>query len=191
GLNAKEDFTLYYNTIDQKADFFGAMNKYQLNLGSGAKWFGGAEFVSRAAWTGLGADGNFSALTFAVGSFLTAGLHFVDIYTWRSVAGNTLMNSGFDNFKDLYNNGTSDSIAWDINQLRAEQKVLQPVHEQYLLNKDIFTKASNYITDTSTLIGSKLEKQGQPGGINIIDYKSRVQFGCKLLGYSADQGCGP
>jgi hypothetical protein len=25
------------------------------------------------------------------------------------------------------------------------------------------------------------ERQGMPGGIDILDYKSRVTFGCKLL----------
>jgi filamentous hemagglutinin len=166
------------------------MNKYQLNLGSGAKWFGGAEFVSRAPWTGLGADGNFSYLTFAVGA-LFAGTHASDIYEWRSVAGNTLMNSGFDSFKDLYNSGTADPIVWDINQLRAEQQVLQPIHEKYLSDRVVFTIASKLITNTDYAVGAKLEKQGQPGGVDILDYKSRVQYGCKLLDYSANQGCKP
>jgi filamentous hemagglutinin len=106
------------------------------------------------------------------------------------------MNSGFDSFKDLYNNGTADAIVWDINQLRAEQQVLQPIHEKYLSEREWFTWASSLLTNTSVPIfgaGGILtdEKQGQPGGVDILDYRSRVQYGCKLLGYSADLGCKP
>jgi len=32
---------------------------------------------------------------------------------------------------------------------------------------------------------------GISGGVDILDYKSRVEFGCKLLGYNASQGCVP
>ncbi|WP_313055870.1 hypothetical protein [Pseudomonas lopnurensis] len=45
---AENWFSLYLNTIDNRADFFGASNQYEQNLGSGAQWFAGAEYVSRA-----------------------------------------------------------------------------------------------------------------------------------------------
>lgn len=27
------------------------------------------------------------------------------------------------------------------------------------------------------------------GGVDVLDYKSSVEFGCKLLGYGVSQGC--
>jgi len=50
---ASTRFDKYFNTIDNRADFFAASNLYEQNLGSKARWFGGADFVSRAAITGL------------------------------------------------------------------------------------------------------------------------------------------
>lgn len=190
---AENRISLYYNTIDNRADFFAASNQYEQNVGLGAQWFGGAEFVSRAPLTGLGADGNGSWVTFAVGGALT----LTSVYDWRSEAGNTLMNGGFNNFKDLYNQTVSDPVVWDINQLRSEQQALQPVHEEHLREKPGFRWISNIFTDTSLpLLGAGNnpltdEKQGIPGGIDIIDYESRIEFGCKLLEYSESQGCKP
>jgi len=34
-------------------------------------------------------------------------------------------------------------------------------------------------------------QSGVSGGINILDYKSRIEYGCKLLGYGVEQGCVP
>lgn len=107
------------------------------------------------------------------------------------------MNAGFDNFKSLYNQDVSDPVAWDINQLKGEQQALQPVHEKYLGERTSFTGLSEFMTntevnplfnDTDLSIDTK---QGMPGGVDILDYKSRVEFGCKLMDYSASQGCQP
>ena len=187
-LGAESRFALYYNTIDNRADFFGASDRYEQHLGSGAKWFGGAEFVSRAPMTGLGADGNASGYTFLAGSLLT-GRYAATIYEWRAAAGNALVNAGFDNFKSLYNNRPADVIAWDINQLKSEQKTLQPIHEKYLKDRVVFTSVSKYATN-SDIIPFEL-RQTQSGGVDILNYNSRVKFGCKLLGYGTSQGCKP
>ena len=41
GANAR--FVTYFNTIDNRANFFAASNQYEKNLGVGARWFGGAD----------------------------------------------------------------------------------------------------------------------------------------------------
>jgi filamentous hemagglutinin len=184
---AKENFLAYFNTIDNRADFFAATDQYEKDVGSGVKWFGGANDVSRAALTGLGADGYYSWLTFFFGS-LAAGINAPDIYAWRATAGNTLMSNGFPNFKDLYNNGASDPVTWDVAQLRNEQQSLQAVHEQFLSNLSFFTDMSKFVTNTD-IFGELVS--GLSGGINILDYKSRVEYGCKILGYGEKQGCTP
>ncbi|MBQ9725691.1 MAG: hypothetical protein IJV56_10220 [Neisseriaceae bacterium] len=66
--------------------------------------------------------------------------------------------------------------SWDIKQLQDEQKLLQPIHEKYLGNKSTFTWTSEVLT---------------PNLSNLLDYKDRVNYGCKLLGYTAEQGCKP
>lgn len=161
------------------------MNRYEKNLGAGVRWFGGAESVSRAPITGLGADGNGSQYTFMLGRVMAP------VYDWRNAAGNALMNSGFDNFKYLYNNPQVSAVDWDINQLRSEQKTLQPIHEQFLKNSDSFTWLSKTMTDSNGVGMILNDKQTVPGGVDILSYKSRINFGCKLLGYSASQGCRP
>lgn len=83
------------------------------------------------------------------------------------------MTKGFDNFKSLYNN-PQNAINWDIKQLQDEQKSLQSIHEKYLSNQSWFRGASKLLT-----------------GVEILDYKSRIEYGCKLLGYSQEQGCKP
>lgn len=116
-----------------------------------------------------------------------------DIYQWRDEAGNTLMNAGFDNFRGLFNKAVTDPVAWDINQLRSEQQALQSVHEKYLGDRDAFTFFSTQVTDANKLLIRRLmdDKQAMSGDIDILDYKSRVKFGCKLLGHGAAQGCQP
>lgn len=88
-------------------------------------------------------------------------------------AGDALIIGGFDNFKHFYNN-RPNAMQWDIKQLYDEQTLLQPIHEKYLLDKDLFQGVSGLITD-----------------VDILDYKSRIRYGCKLLGYSEGQGCKP
>lgn len=125
--------------------------------------------ASRACVTGLGAAGCASNLTFGAGKIFGNP----DLYGWRKEAGDALMTQGFENFRDLYNN-RPNPITWDIKQLRDEQTLLQPIHEKYLSNKYIFRTISETLTD-----------------VDILDYKSRIRYGCKLLGYSEQQGCKP
>ncbi|SUA57426.1 Possible hemagglutinin (DUF638) [Oligella ureolytica] len=187
--DSRENFLHYMNTIDNRADFFAASNQYEQQIGSGVQWFGGADSVSRAAVTGLGADGNLSYLSFAMGKTLGNP----PIYEWRKAAGDALIVGGFDNFKDLYNN-QQDPVAWDIKQLKNEQALLQPIHEKYLSDYEVFRNASKNLTSEYIygFIPNILnEKQWQTEGIDLLDYESRVSYGCKLLGYSEKQGCKP
>ncbi|AYR19087.1 hemagglutinin [Alcaligenes faecalis] len=154
----------------------------------------GAEFVSRAPLTGLGADGSGSGYTFLLG-FVLAEINAPSIYEWRAEAGNALMKAGFTNFSMLYNEG-GDPVRWDINQLISEQKTLQPIHEKYLKDRFFFRMVSEWQTNTNAILGAgnnffTTDKHGQLGGIDILDYRSRVEYGCKLLGYSDKQGCMP
>ncbi|MGN3332866.1 hemagglutinin repeat-containing protein [Pseudomonas aeruginosa] len=191
-LGAEARFALYYNTIDNRANFFGASDRYEQNIGSGAKWFGGAESVSRAGWTGLGADGSGSSYTFLLGAILFAGPNAMKIYDWRAEAGNALMTSGFANFRPLYNSG-ADPVAWDIKQLQDEQRTLQPIHEKYMKDRVVFSFMSSLLTDSSDYMPGRLlgEDKTQTGGVDILDYDSRIRYGCKLLGYGEAQGCKP
>lgn len=105
------------------------------------------------------------------------------------------MSAGFGSFSTLYNHG-GDPVRWDINQLISEQQTLQPIHEKYLKDRSFFRTVSEWLTDTNSFIGAgnnfvTSDMQGQPGGIDILDYQSRVRYGCRLLGYSKQQGCTP
>lgn len=187
--NANGRFVNYLNTIDNRANFFAASNQYEKNLGVGARWFGGAEKASRGCWTGLGADGCASYLTFGAGKVLGNP----DLYAWRKKAGDALITQGFDNFKDLYNN-RPNAVQWDIKQLKDEQTLLQPIHEKYLTNQNTFVRAKQIVTDSKNLkysFNPIKEWQTQPGGIKLLDKNSRIRYGCKLLGYTEQQGCKP
>ena len=187
--NANTRFVTYFNTIDNRANFFAASNQYEKNLGVGARWFGGADEVSRSCITGLGADGCASYITFGAGKILGNP----DLYAWRKEAGDTLIIQGFNNFRHLYNN-RPNAMQWDIKQLRDEQTVLQPIHEKYLSDANLFRWFSNQMTDSENrkYTGKLIkEEQAQPGGIDILDKSSRIRYGCKLLGYTEQQGCKP
>lgn len=186
---ASTRFDKYFNTIDNRADFFAASNLYEQNLGSKARWFGGADFVSRAAITGLGADGEASYITFAAGK----AVGNPPIYEWRAAAGNTLMVNGFYNFRDLFNKKTNPR-EWDIQQLKSEQKLLQPIHQKYLSNENIYLSLIKGVTSNKifSIIPNPLDERKKiEDGINMLDYKSRIKYGCKLMGYSEKQGCKP
>ena len=186
---ASTRFDKYFNTIDNRADFFAASNLYEQNLGSKARWFGGADFVSRAAITGLGADGEASYITFAAGK----AVGNPPIYEWRAAAGNTLMVNGFYNFRDLFNKKTNPR-EWDIQQLKSEQKLLQPIHQKYLSNEKIYLSLIKGVTSNKifSIIPNPLDERKKiEDGINMLDYKSRIKYGCKLMGYSEKQGCKP
>lgn len=135
----------------------------------GARWFGGADEVSRSCITGLGADGCASYITFGAGKILGNP----DLYAWRKEAGDTLIIQGFNNFRHLYNN-RPNAMQWDIKQLRDEQTVLQSIHEKYLSDANLFRLVSSWITD-----------------VDILDREPIIKYGCKLLGYTEQQGCKP
>lgn len=78
------------------------------------------------------------------------------------------------NFKNAFQGNYTSTKNWDINQLRAEQKLLQPIHEKYLLDYPTF----RYVTEKMT-------------GVTILNYDSRIEFGCNGMGYSKAQGCTP
>jgi filamentous hemagglutinin len=183
----KGSFVSYFNTIDNRANFFSGSDTYEHQLGIGAKWFGGADTVSRAPFTGLGADGNASYITFGAGWVLAP------VYDWRKAAGDSLMAGGYENFKALYNGKATDPVVWDINQLKNEQKTLQPIHEEYLQDHKRFVGLTKDATSNEGFMKyiPFVETQRIEGGVDILEYKSRVTFGCKLLGYSAGQGCAP
>ena len=182
GYDAEQRFTFYLNDIDSRADFFGGMDNYLNNNGISVQWFRAVEDVSRAGITGLGAEGNASSITFWVGSLLPG-----DQYAWRQEAGNTLMNDGFENFSNIFNNGTPDPVAWDISQLRNEQTILQPVHERYLGNSGIMDVPFNELIRAGTYL---MDDTGDGVG-DILDVNSRIEYGCRQMGYSSGNGCEP
>ncbi|WP_274585783.1 hypothetical protein V9W64_05895 [Neisseria leonii] len=112
------------------------------------------------------------------------------VINWRKETGDVLMTQGFGNFKELYNN-RPNAVQWDIKQLGDEQALLQPIHEKYLKDYSLFRWMSEVLTDTK--YGGKIlnNKDAQDGGIDILDQKSRIRYGCKLLGYTEQQGCKP
>ena len=84
-------------------------------------------------------------MTFITGNILSNP----DLYTWRAEAGDAFMNGGFNNFKNAFNGKFTSSNAtkaWDINQLRSEQKLLQPIHEKYLSDYNTFRFVSKGMT---------------------------------------------
>ncbi|HFC7958100.1 TPA: DUF637 domain-containing protein, partial [Neisseria meningitidis] len=177
---ASTRFDKYFNTIDNRADFFAASNLYEQNLGSKARWFGGADFVSRAAITGLGADGEASYITFAAGKVVGNP----PIYEWRAASGNALIVNGFYNFRDLFNKKTNPR-EWDIQQLKSEQKLLQPIHQKYLSNEKDYLSLIKGVTSNKifSIIPNPLDERKKiEDGINMLDYKSRIKYGCKLMG---------
>lgn len=78
--------------------------------------------------------------------------------------------------------------------MRDEQTVLQPIHEKYLSDANLFRWFSNQMTDSKNRKYTRKlikEEQAQPGGIDILDKSSRIRYGCKLLGYTEQRGCKP
>lgn len=185
--NAKERLPQYFDTVDKRADFYAASNLYEKNIGAGARWYGAAEFTTRAPLLGLGGGDFFvSVLPFATGSLAAP------LYSWREDAGNSVIKTGFEKFKDLYNKRITSPRDWDINLFKLEQTALQPIHENYLKNSEIFIKTIKKLTDSENSISRIInENQKIEGGLDILDKNSRIRYGCKLLGYSENQGCRP
>ncbi|OOR83440.1 hypothetical protein [Moraxella canis] len=69
-------------------------------------------------------------------------------------------------------------MKWDIKQLRDEQTLLQPIHEKYLFDANLFRWFSNQMTDSENrkYTGKLIkEEQTQSGGIDILDKSSRIK----------------
>uniref|UniRef100_UPI00387A4FA2 DUF637 domain-containing protein n=1 Tax=Acinetobacter calcoaceticus TaxID=471 RepID=UPI00387A4FA2 len=167
------------NDIDLRADFFSAMYAK-----TGAEWFRVANETSRAAFVGLGAEGAYSGVTFALGGVfgtITSGgsVNLSDVYNWRSEAGYSLMKAGYNNFKQLYDGKVTDIVAWNIGQMQQEQKLLQPIHEKYFKNSKLWV--------LQTWVPTKFRNNP----VNLLDYNSRVKYGCIEMGYTIAQGCKP
>lgn len=97
-----------------------------------------------------------------------------------------MLNTGFENFRDLYNGNVSNSAEWDRSQLKSEQAALQPVHEKYLGERTLFNWITKKATDSESspnvgMLWGSNEEQVVPGGIDMLSEDSRVNFGCKLL----------
>ena len=167
----KQTFTNLINNIDKRADLFDAMANQVPN----SRWFQGAADVSRACFIGLGADGCGSWATFWIGT-----LGQDKFYQWREEAGKAIMQSGYDYFKNSFNNSGSYSVADDIAQLKREQQMLQRIHEKYLGDEKVYRGAGR--TLTYVLDGY---------AVNLLDYNSRVEYGCKKMGFTSAQGCKP
>ena len=168
----KQTFTNLINNIDKRADLFDAMANQVPN----SRWFQGAADVSRACFIGLGADGCGSWATFYIGRLGSAD----KFYQWREEAGKAIMQSGYDYFKNSFNNSGSYSVADDIAQLKREQQMLQSIHEKYFGAADSLDN------------GWGLRKGGIVSqGVDVLSYKSRIEYGCKKMGLTPAQGCKP
>jgi filamentous hemagglutinin len=180
--NIFKDTNNWYSMIDDidlRADFFSAMYAK-----TGAEWFRVANETSRAAFVGLGAEGAYSGVTFALGGVfgtITSGgsVNLSDVYNWRSEAGYSLMKAGYNNFKQLYDGKVTDIVAWNIGQMQQEQKLLQPIHEKYFKNSKLWV--------LQTWVPTKFRNNP----VNLLDYNSRVKYGCIEMGYTIAQGCKP
>jgi len=84
------------------------------------------------------------------------------------------MNSGFDNFRNLHNGNFNDPVQWDISLLKNEQIMLQPTHEKYLKEREAFR-----------WVARKAEK------VDLLDYVSRIKYGCKEMKHNGVQECAP
>lgn len=60
--------------------------------------------------------------------------------------------------------------------------------ERYLKNRVVFTWVSQLMANRNGAGAILPDRQSQPGGIDVLDYNSRISYGCKLLGYSKEQG---
>ncbi len=120
---------------------FLSTNDYYYNVNNiDIRWFGAAGNVTRAPITGLGADGDFLWGNFLGGICAYWWTFFIrrgTVYEWRDEAGQALMHGGFDNFSNAFKGNYTSTQSWDINQLKSEQNLLQPIHEKYLKDRSL------------------------------------------------------
>ncbi|RQO36238.1 hypothetical protein DBR37_07905 [Herminiimonas sp. KBW02] len=142
------------NDIESRADFFGTMYAQ-----TGAVWFREAEKVSRNDLQGM---------LFELGNKLN------QLGSWRDEAGKVIMSSGYDEFKNIYNNPNIDPTLWSIDRLKNEQNniELQKIHEKFIPQFAVGTKGF-------------MEWKGKVG--NILDSNERIKTGCINMGIT--QGC--
>lgn len=175
GKNAEALFVTRLHDINSRADFFATNDLYFQQSFIPVRWFKVASQVSKECITGLGAHHCASYVTFAS----TKTLANPPIYAWRQAAGDTILSASFDNFNKLFNQGTTDPITWDIEQLVHEQRVLQSIHIKYLSKYQIFLSAYNVVM--------RLRIQD---GVDLLSLPSRINYGCYRMGYAAQNGCG-
>jgi len=182
---ANERLADYFEKASEKSIFYRASDLYERNIGAGAKWHGAAETATRSPL--IGGGGFFtSAIPFAAGNFAAP------LSSWRSEASSKVMREGFESFKNLYTNKHTDPLKWDIDLLKKEQSILQPIHEKHFKNNESFVNSIKNFTNSNHFLSKFTpEEQKIEGGLNLLDKKSRIQYGCKLLGYSEKQGCKP
>lgn len=174
GENAQRLLLSRINDINTRANFFAVNHLYYQHSSLPVRWFGVSDKVSRDCLTGLGAKHCGSYIPFAVSKVFGNPA----IYTWRQRGGETLLANSFDNFKSLFNGKFHDSVRWDIDQLKTEQSLLQPIHEAFLGDHLVFRKVNK------TLMRLKIR-----GGVEILSQSDRLRYGCKMLGYTHFEGC--
>ncbi|WP_196297408.1 hypothetical protein, partial [Xanthomonas albilineans] len=148
------------NDIIPRADFFGAMARQ-----TGAVWFAVAENQSRT---------NLSGPIFGLGDSYNKFWVGTVMEDWRSAAGNEIMSHGYDSFNKIYMDRSVDPVQWSLAQIGNEQRdpVLQKIHENYI----------------KKMAWPSVELMQKIGGVeNIFDPESRVDTGCRNMGFS--NGC--
>lgn len=155
------------NNIDTRADFFSAM--YQK---TGAVWFKLADDTSRGDLQGIifGSGNLFHNIITTtvenVSSFDNKSQY--NLENWRSEAGKVIMSTGYESFKNVFQNYQNVNITqWSIDHLVSEQVALQSVHEKYI---------PNFVAPIRIM----MESIGNVS--DILNIQSRINTGCIRMG---------
>lgn len=86
---------------------------------------------------------------------------------------NNLYQAGWSTFGYRFKHMPTNpkAFAWDMVQLKREQAIAQPLHQQYLTQPATFVNIAKSLT-----------------GVNLLKQQARMNFGCKLMGYT-DHDC--
>lgn len=86
---------------------------------------------------------------------------------------NNLYQAGWSTFGYRFKHMPTNpkAFAWDMAQLKREQAIAQPLHQQYLTQPATFVNIAKSLT-----------------GVNLLKQQARMNFGCKLMGYT-DYDC--
>ena len=133
------------NTLDERANYFGAMYGY-----TGQPWFRAAEEVSRKDLQGL---------KYQIGN-IVSDAYGPSLNEWRNDAGAVIMKKGKKSFVEIYNNPSQYDYGWSYRRLVEEQTDpdLQGVHEDaYLqwnkfIRKEANKKAKGFFLDPDVRI---------------------------------------